>query len=115
MPKVIALASATNVPGPAVAMEEDVVASAVLSSLSALQPAVGAVRRLSKAICFISHRTTAGMGFPPISRLEAAPVGRGGAGQARAVMIAEVSHPAVIWRSRACPAIVHPGALWDQM
>jgi transposase len=24
-------------------------------------------------------------------------------------MIAEVSHPAVIWRSRACPAIVGPG------
>src|SRR4029450_2172271 len=34
---------------------------------------------------------------------------RGGAGQARAVMIAEVSHPAIIWRSRACPAIVGPG------
>ncbi len=24
-------------------------------------------------------------------------------------MIAEFSHPAVIWRSRACPAILHPG------
>jgi hypothetical protein len=28
-------------------------------------------------------------------------------------MIAEVSHPAVIWRSRACPAIVGPGTPLD--
>jgi transposase len=30
-------------------------------------------------------------------------------------MLAEFSHPAVIWRSRACPAIVHPGSPWVQV
>jgi hypothetical protein len=64
LPNVIALASATNRTGPAVAMDEDVVASAVLSSLSALQPAAGAVRRLSRTTCFISHRTTARIASP---------------------------------------------------
>ena len=34
------------------------------------------------------------------------------AGQARAVLIAEVSHPAIIWRSRACPA---PPAYWRRL
>jgi hypothetical protein len=54
----------THGPGPAGATEEDVVASAVLSSLSALQPAAGAVRRLSRTTRFISHRTTTRM-VPP--------------------------------------------------
>ena len=30
-------------------------------------------------------------------------------------MISGLSHPAVIWRTRACPAIVHPGTLWVQV
>jgi hypothetical protein len=58
VPKVIALASVTNGTGPAVGMDEDVVASAVLLSFSVLQPAAGAVRMLSRITCFISHRTT---------------------------------------------------------
>src|SRR5215218_4391526 len=41
--------------------------------------------------------------------LEAAPVGRSGTRQARAVMITEFSTPCDHRRSRACPAIVHPG------
>jgi hypothetical protein len=65
LPKVIARASPTNGTGPAVAMDEDVVASAVLSSRSVLQPAAGAVRRLSKTTCCISHRTTARIVSPP--------------------------------------------------
>jgi hypothetical protein len=48
LPKVIALASATKTTGPVVAVDEEVVASAGLLSLSVLQPAAGAVRRLSR-------------------------------------------------------------------
>src|SRR5829696_2626400 len=68
VPKVMALASVTNGPGPAVAMDEDVVASAVLSSLSVLQPAADAVRMLSRTTCFISHRTTTRIVLPPMPR-----------------------------------------------
>ena len=65
VPKVIALASVTNGTGPAVAMDEDVVASAVLSSFWVLQPAADAVRILSRTTCFISHRTTTRIVLPP--------------------------------------------------
>src|SRR5919198_6375800 len=41
--------------------------------------------------------------------LEAAPVGRSGARQARAVVISGLSHLRSPRRSRACLAIVHPG------
>ena len=66
LPKVIVRASATNATGPAVAMDEDVVASAVLSSRSGLQPAAGAVRRPSRTTCF-SRRTRTRTASPPIT------------------------------------------------
>jgi transposase len=50
-----------------------------------------------------------------LRHLGPAPVGRGGTGQARAVMIRGLLHPAVTGSSGACPAIVHPGTLWVQV
>ncbi|MGH2840940.1 MAG: PaaI family thioesterase [Solirubrobacteraceae bacterium] len=52
----------------------------------------------------VGHATTS----IAVSRLGLAPVGRTGAGQARAAMIAGLPHPVITRRTRACPAIVDP-------
>jgi hypothetical protein len=65
LPKVISLASATKTAGPVAAVDEDVVvASVVLLSFSALQPAPGSARTPSRVTYLVSHRTIARIGSP---------------------------------------------------
>jgi hypothetical protein len=60
-----------------------------------------------------THGFSSGRGRRLRVGLGPAAVRRSGTGQARAVMIGGLSHPAIIGRSRACPAIVHPGTPVD--
>jgi len=68
LPKVIVLASATNGPGPVVAVDVDVVASLVLLLVSALQPVPGSAKTPSRVTYLVSHRTTGRIVSPPLTR-----------------------------------------------